>query len=126
MIAPRCIRPGCSHVVKRRAGRHALKTVERRIVEGVEWCWYCSRSCACQVQGQRRAAVFGQHVWRLAEARRTAAAARWRAEVTADAQAIIRYGVPRAVAVATLVRLAQRFEHRGYNRAYHRFARQAS
>lgn len=93
-----------------------------RIVDGIRWCWYCSRSCVGKMQGRHAAAErrFEQNFAAARVAKQVTARQRKVAEVREDVADLTRYGVPQALAVAILVRVASRSEQRGYNRAYSR------
>ena len=130
-IAPTCAAPGCARPVQRRVtGRRRIPAIGLREIDGVVWCWFCSRSCAGRTRGRECAAKrfwvrnFGQDQ----EGRITALTRQRRQGVAEDLDTLRRYGVPRVIAEAVLDRVAVRFDHRGYNRAWHRLApkRQAS
>lgn len=121
MTPPLCI--GChARPVKRPVTRHEPKR-GWRIVDGLRWCWYCSRACSCRVQGRRGVADGRAHrnFAASAQTKQQQAIQRRVAEVREDIATLKRYGVPQAIATAMLVRVLTSSEQRGYNRAYSRF-----
>lgn len=120
----RCVGEDCTNPVKIRArGQKRAWSLGRRIVDGVEWCWYCSRACSGRRAGTQ-AAMEDRHVKNfdaMAEGRMVAAQKRRHAEFQPDVVTLQRYGVGRDLAIAILDRVYARGEVRGYNRAYQRF-----
>ena len=116
MTAPPCTRAGCPHPVKPRLG--PVSRLGRRIIDGVDWCWFCSRSCAGRVQGRLRVAedrVKLAHAAHMRKARERRLV--WYGE---DAASLKGYGVPESIVVAMLDRAYQRGVNGGYNRFYMR------
>ena len=125
---PLCTAPGCTRSVQRRAtGRRRIPAIGLRELHGAIWCWFCSRSCAGRTRGRECAAnqLWVRNFGQDQEGRITALTRHRRQGVAEDLDTLRRYGVPRVIAEAVLDRVAVRFDHRGYNRAWHRFAPKA-
>lgn len=95
------------------------------MIDGVSWNWFCSKRCSGLDCG--RTNVTSQRV-RLAvaramEARRRLARQRAIAEVADEVRALVAYGVPRTVAIATLSRLISRTRAQLKDQFYHEYVR---
>lgn len=125
-MTPRCLGEGCGAICKPVARPDKPPSrLGRRMVDGVEYCWFCSRACAGRDQGARVAKTrrYVQNFAMWPEWRARTAIAERRVEFSEDLALLRRYGVPAGTAEALLDRMAQRFDSRGYNRAWHRYAR---
>lgn len=97
-----------------------------RIIGGVSWNWFCSKTCSGAAAG-RRNVTSGQFRLLLAraEAARRASMARKReARIGEDVKTLTALGVPRAVAEPLLLKLFERGRSFGYEQAYNQAIRQ--
>ena len=115
---PPCLH--CGGPVKPRAGYLPETSMGRRLIDGVEWCWFCSRSCTGKRQGQRSAREqrMTKYFAELAEGRSRRAKAERMKTYEEDVKTLLRYGVPRVLAVEILDRVYRRGNFLGYAKNY--------
>jgi hypothetical protein len=117
-LPPPCIQ--CGKPVQKRDPRLLETGLGRRIIDGVEWCWMCSRSCTGKRQGAR--AVKEQRCAKWAQALADGRARRAKADrlksYEEDVKTLRRYGVPQMLAEELLDRLYKRAYFLGYSKNY--------
>lgn len=121
-MTPACI--ACGAPVKPKVTR-TPSTLGERIIDGIRWCWFCSRQCSCRQQGIR-AAKEGRVQWncsKMRDMRLQQAVALRRSLYAEDVRSLRRYGVPPSLTLAILERAHQRGDRSGYNRAHYKFGR---
>lgn len=110
-MRPRCTRKGCqAHVRRWRMQKRGGKPKRGlRVIDGVVWRWFCSRTCSGIESGLRNAAsgLLERNLFPAAQGRYKLLNERRQAWFRSEAEALMRYGVPRELAVAMLDRVFQ-------------------
>jgi len=119
MTSPACIGTNCGRLVNRKKTKRT-PLLGNRIIDGVEWYWFCSRSCAGRANGERSTGKAAEFARGFREARRKAEremrCAMWAEEI----EALCRYGAPRHLVVAIFERVRASGDKTGYQRAFNR------
>lgn len=99
-----------------------------RLIDGVIWCWFCSRQCSGVFAGKRNAArgLLHQNLMRAAEGRYRALNAKRQAHFLEESRTLQRYGVPRDLAVNLLDRVYQLGRKAGRDQAMGRLHRKVA
>lgn len=126
-MTPLCIGVNCENPCKPRE-RVRPSLLGPRFIDGVHWCWFCSKACAGRAQGLRaskdnRVAVYARKVL---EARQRARIATLHATWDEDVKCLAAYGVPRHLSLAILDRVYGIGFKAGYTRAFNRHGRKAA